>query len=64
MAGTITGVFEADFSKFHDAASQANVSLKGFQDNGDKVQASLNRIGDSFSVRQDHPVISSAPSPS
>jgi hypothetical protein len=45
----ITGIFEADFSKFQAAVEGANVSLKDFQSNGDKVQASINRIGDSFS---------------
>jgi hypothetical protein len=45
----ITGIFEADFSKFQSAVENASVSLKDFQSSGDKVQASINRIGDSFS---------------
>jgi hypothetical protein len=60
----ITGVFEADFSKFKAAVDDANVSLKGFQDNGDKGPGESEPDGRLVLGRQDRPVISSAPWPS
>jgi flagellar biosynthesis chaperone FliJ len=45
----ITGVFEADFSKFQTAVTQANLTLRGFQTNSEKVEAGLNRVGNSLS---------------
>jgi hypothetical protein len=44
----ITGIFEADFSKFQTAVEQANVSLRGFQTNGEKVESQLTRVGNSL----------------
>jgi hypothetical protein len=48
----ITAHFGADFAAFKTAVDQADLKLKGFQEDAAKVQASLNRVGDAFSGRK------------
>jgi hypothetical protein len=40
--------FQADFSKFTSAVASASVKLKDFETDANKVQSSVQRIGDSF----------------
>jgi hypothetical protein len=47
-----TAHFIADFSKFTDAVKKAEIALKGFEDDANKVGKSLNRMGDQFSGRR------------
>lgn len=48
----LTAKFLADFSSFTDAVNKAEVQLKGFEGNANKVGASLNRMVDNFSGRK------------
>src|SRR5262245_11533717 len=48
----IKATFDADFSKFSDAAANAKAALGGFEGQANKVQTAMNRIADSFSGRQ------------
>lgn len=48
----LTAHFTADFSNFKTAVDQAETKLRSFQTDANKVQASLGRIGDSFSGRK------------
>lgn len=48
----ITGTFLADFSQFSAAVKGAEVTLKGFESNSNKVQSSLSRMTDAFSGRR------------
>jgi hypothetical protein len=47
-----TAHFVADFSKFTDAVNKAEVVLKGFEDDANKVGRSLNAMTDKFSGRK------------
>ena len=48
----LTGSFLADFTSFYDAAQQADVHLRGMETGANKVEASLNKMVDSFSGRK------------
>jgi hypothetical protein len=48
----LTGVLGADFSAFTDAVASAEIKLRSFDSGASKVNATLNRMGDSFSGRQ------------
>jgi hypothetical protein len=45
----IQGTFLADFSQFSSAVRDAEVTLKGFESNSNKVESSLSRMTSSFS---------------
>lgn len=45
----ITGIFGADFSSFNDAVQSADVKLRAFEDDADKVARSLTKMTQSFS---------------
>jgi hypothetical protein len=45
----VTGHFVADFTKFHTAVEQAEVKLKSFDSNSNKVESSLSRMTNAFS---------------
>lgn len=45
----VTGKFLADFASFYDACQKAEVSLKGFEQGGAKVETAMNRVSNSFS---------------
>lgn len=49
---SVTATFTADFSSFQDAVNKAQVSLKGFQSDSEKVGDSLSRMVDRFSGRK------------
>jgi hypothetical protein len=44
----IQATFVADFSSFYEAVERANVELKGFQNNAEKVAGTMSRMVDSF----------------
>lgn len=48
----LTAKFVADFSSFYEATQKAEVSLKGFDAQANKVNASVNRMADQFSGRK------------
>src|SRR6185436_6921134 len=48
----ISGSFLADFANFYDACQKAETSLKSIESGGSKVQASLDKMVDSFSGRK------------
>lgn len=48
----LTARFVADFSSFEQAVAKAEVSLKSFEQNANKVGSSLNRMTDSLSGRK------------
>ena len=48
----VRATFQADFSSFQTAVDKAQVTLKGFEDNANKVGTSLNRMVDNFSGRK------------
>ena len=48
----ITGHFVADFSDFSTAVKQAELELKGFEDDANRVGSSLARMGEQFSGRK------------
>ena len=48
----ISGKFVADFASFHTAVQQAETHLRSFESGSNKVEASLNRMVDSFSGRK------------
>jgi hypothetical protein len=48
----ITGIFQANFDSFYDAVEKADVQLKGFEDDANKVGNTLNRLAVSFSGKQ------------
>lgn len=48
----VTGHFIADFESFFTACQKAEISLKGVESGGEKVERSLARMADSFSGRK------------
>jgi hypothetical protein len=48
----ITGQFKADFSDFSRAVQAADVELRSFEDDSNKVAAALGRMADQFSGRR------------
>lgn len=48
----LTGKFIADFESFYSAVQKAEVSLRGFEGNANKVGSALNRMTDQFSGRK------------
>lgn len=48
----ISGKFVADFADFYDAVTKAEVSLRSFQTDANKVEGALNKMVDSFSGRK------------
>lgn len=48
----ITGIFNADFSAFYDAVTQAQIKLVDFDAGADQVSKSLNRVNESLSGKQ------------
>jgi transposase-like protein len=51
-ASSLTGKLVADFSSFYEAVDKANVSLKSFDTEANKVEKSLTRMVDNFSGRR------------
>jgi predicted nucleic acid-binding Zn-ribbon protein len=45
----ISGKFAADFESFYSAVQKAEVSLRSFEQGGEKVSAALTRMGNAFS---------------
>lgn len=48
----ITGKFQADFTSFSTAVEKAQVELRGFEGNANKVETALSRMTDQFSGRK------------
>ncbi len=48
----LQGRFDADFATFYDACRRAEVSMRGFDAGAQRVEATLNRMVDSFTGRQ------------
>jgi hypothetical protein len=48
----LTAKFVADFSSFYEATQKAEVSLKGFESQANKVNGAVNRMADQFSGRK------------